>query len=302
MITLRPVLVRPGILDSPRVCALSVACQLFFRNLLHACDGAGRFVADPDELRAALYRLATRVSSPHVKAWMIECHQAGIVKLYTREATGYGEVKAYGQLDTKRRVLYPGPADEPELFTTDPPGPIQNTHANFPRAELNRRELKDPPNPPQPGGGKGEKLPSQTDSSDPLFLVLCQIEGSDPSQLTTRGRRRITRALAAIREVKPDVDQHDLSRAAQAWFELFPRARILTASALSLHWAKLVKVTARMKPPTLEAEPLGWRDWINENTPDTPYARGGEKEGFQWGDLADYYRAYLIEKVTRKTS
>lgn len=134
MIHLRDVLVRPEILDSERVCALTPTCQLFFRNLLHACDGAGRFLADAEELRDALYRRAPGVTSPHVEAWLRKCHQARLVKLYTRGVKGYGEILNYGQRDGKRRVLHPGPDEEPDLFSTDPPGGIGN--------EVNRREGK----------------------------------------------------------------------------------------------------------------------------------------------------------------
>ena len=108
---LRDCIVRSGIVDSARVCALPIACQLFFRNLLHACDGAGRFPADADELRNAFYWRSPGVSKPHVEAWLTKCHQARLVNLYTRGGKAYGEMPNYGQRDTKRRVLYPGPDD-----------------------------------------------------------------------------------------------------------------------------------------------------------------------------------------------
>lgn len=123
MIIPRPVLVRAGIIDSARVCALPIACQLFFRNLLHACDGRGLFPADADELRAAFYRRAPGVSKPHVEAWLTKCHQAGLVNLYTRGGKGYGELINFGQRDTKRAQLYPPPDDGELNFTGPPPDP-----------------------------------------------------------------------------------------------------------------------------------------------------------------------------------
>lgn len=122
---LRDCIVRSGIVDSARVCALPVACQLFFRNLLHACDGAGRFPADADELRNAFYWRSPGVSKPHVEAWLTKCHQAGLVKLYTSGGKAYGGMPNYGQRDTKRRVLYP-PPDDGELnfaVSLDPDDP-----------------------------------------------------------------------------------------------------------------------------------------------------------------------------------
>jgi len=122
MIIPREVLVRPGIIDSERVCALSLAGQLFFRNLLHCCDGAGRFPADAAEIRHALYYRTPNVASSHVEAWMQKCAEARLVKLYTRGGKRYGEILNYGQRDTKRRTLYPPAEGQDELIlAADPP-------------------------------------------------------------------------------------------------------------------------------------------------------------------------------------
>jgi len=149
MIPLRDVLVRPGVIDSERVIALPVTCQLFFRNLLHCCDGAGIFPADVAELRAAFYWRSPGVSNPHVETWLTKCHQAGLVKLYTRGGKPYGELINYGQRDTKRRKLYPGP-DDGELNFAAPPGDPPKPRPAA--SELNRRESPQPP--AERGAGK----------------------------------------------------------------------------------------------------------------------------------------------------
>lgn len=46
-------------------------------------------------------------------------------------------------------------------------------------------------------------------------------------------------------------------------------------------------------------EPDDWRNWINEHTPEAPYARGQEKEGAQWCELERAYQSYLVEQVSR---
>lgn len=161
----RPVLVREGILDSERVCRLGLAQQLFFRNLLHVCDGAERFDADADDLRFTLYRRSLdRVKAGHVRQWLQELHAAGLIELYTRSGKAYGRVLNYGQRDTKRKVLHPSPDDEPELPLAPPDPPAAPSRPKRPRrvadappaADMNRSEMKgrgarrEAPPPPPP--------------------------------------------------------------------------------------------------------------------------------------------------------
>lgn len=157
----RPVLVREGILDSERVCALDLPQQLFFRNLLHVCDGADRFDADADDLRLTLYRRSRdRVKIHHVQQWLMDLRAARLVILYTRSGKTFGQVLNYGQRDTKRKVLHPAPDDEAELPLVpsasppkpqrDKPPPPRLGHSSPPAPppsdspkELNGSEVKD---------------------------------------------------------------------------------------------------------------------------------------------------------------
>jgi len=320
---LRDCLVRYGIVHSKRVCALPVATQLFFRNLLHTCDGAGRFLADADDLRIALYQHALdRVTRLHVSRWLAECHTAELVRLYTGpDGRGYGEVLNYGQRDSKRKVLHPAREPDQLNFASAIPEPPSGPDPNRPEQaepaessaplELNRREKKSPQPPPEAGAGEEESsmnsvqadigYRTQAQLDRELFETLAALEGSPIAKLTQPGRAAITRALASIRRANGGLLPIDLENAAAAWKKLFPTAS-LTARAMATHWAKLQGPAAmRAKPSALvEPEPLGWRDWINENTPDCDYARGHAKEGTPWHDLDAGYRRYLIEKVTRR--
>ncbi|HWA07939.1 MAG TPA: hypothetical protein VG838_00580 [Opitutaceae bacterium] len=143
---LRDCLVRMGIVTSDRVCRLSPVVQLFFRNLLHICDGAGRFEARAAILRAVLYAPSLhKISERDVQGWLTQCHQAGLVKLYTVGGAGYGKVLNYGQRDTKRRVLYPAedgeqlslapPEHEPGFFSSDQKG-RKSPHSPPPGGEV----------------------------------------------------------------------------------------------------------------------------------------------------------------------
>jgi len=159
----RPVLVREGILDSERVCRLGLAQQLFFRNLLHVCDGADRFDADADDLRFTLYRRSLgRVKAGHIRQWLQELHTAGLIELYTVSGKPYGKILNYGQRDTKRKVLHPSPDGEPELplgIAEAPPSAPKRRQAAVATVAvaMNRSEVKGrgarrgtpPPPPPE---------------------------------------------------------------------------------------------------------------------------------------------------------
>ena len=44
-------------------------------------------------------------------------------------------------------------------------------------------------------------------------------------------------------------------------------------------------------------EPNGWRNWINENAPDSVYARGGTREGEQWSALDRTTQDWLTKQT-----
>ena len=136
---LRPVLVRDGVMHSDKLCRMDPVIQLFFRNLLHACDGADRFNADVDDLRLDLYRKSLdRVKRHHVQKWLLACRDARVIELYTRSGKPFGRVLNYGQRDKKRKVIHPAPDDEAELplLGGDDPPPKPKPL----KKEVNRRE------------------------------------------------------------------------------------------------------------------------------------------------------------------
>lgn len=146
------------------------------------------------------------------------------------------------------------------------------------------------------------RRPGSTDKAEPfpvryffdrLCRTVCELEGSDPARLTEAGTRKIRNAVAAIQRVKADLHPDDLIAAAGAFKKLFP-TQSLTARLLVEHWAKLVgnrAVAAAVK--LVEDEPPCWREWINQNTPDAPFAAGNHRAGAQWSDLDASYRRYL---------
>lgn len=183
---LREILMDPGILSSQRVSRLSPFAQLFYRNLMHACDGGGVFENDPLMLCTHLYpRALDRVKPKTIATWLIECQGAGLVRFYTDDkGRSLGEYATWLQRDTKRRRRFAQrehtPGELPQLFSHSPPGSRDT--------ELNGREV--PPTPSTAGGS----------AASPIFRT------TDTRAMPARRVRRLPK-LADLREEKAEIDK-----------------------------------------------------------------------------------------------
>lgn len=265
MIIPREVLVRPGIIDSERVCALPIACQLFFRNLLHACDGRGRFPADAAELRSAFYRRCPGVSTAHVEAWLVKCHQARLVMLYTSGGRAYGEVVNYGQRDTKRRELYPSPDDGELNFAgppADPPDPPDR-----PSIQKNRME----------GKGK-ERAGRATPAPDSQELWLSRLREQFPGVDVDAELRAAARNRA--------LQNKKLER---QWFERHWLANLSTVVEFT---------TAAGTTQTVQlAEPEGWRVYLKDRYYEEEWAQTAQV--MPWASLPKNWQEKILREVRR---
>lgn len=266
---LRDCLVRSGIVDSERVCALKPATQLFFRNILHVCDGAARFEADADRLRTVLYgRSLHVVAKRDVARWMTECHLAGLIRLYTRSGRGYGEVINYGQRDTKRRKLYPGPhddelnfaapissGDEPEVAYPAPP-PLRKK-----RSEEKGRETREALIP----------LPAPAEShEDWLARVQAAWPGVNIAAELARAQAKKAKAGEALE---------------RGWFEAYwlPKCTAVVTKK-EIFAPKVIAIS--------EGEPEGWRD-VLEGTP-----LGDEVKA--WSELSASQQAFVRGQLKQR--
>ncbi len=281
---LRDCLVRYGIVDSPRVCRLSVPVQLFFRNLLHAGDGAGRFKVDYDDLRTTFYRHALdRVTRRHITSWLAECHSAGLVRLYTGpDGAGYCELLNYGQRDTKRRVIHPGPQDDALNFERPPaaeppprPPPSESeqkgSECESPADEIGLNPRRKAAHTHTP------RKTSHLSSLDPKHLDT-YLEHLGTQNPGVNIRAEITRATAYVRRIRGSGAKLTLKFFEENWL---PKAG---GPSLSEH-APIERIPE---------EPDDWREMVNDEFPSSDYARGGSKEGTAWADLdADIRRHFL---------
>ena len=125
---LREILVYPEILQSRKVCSLKPFAQLFYRNLMHVCDGAGIFENDPEMLCRALYpRALDRVTPQAVATWLMECQQAGLIGLHTDDrGRALGEFTDWLQKDLNRKRRFQSRREQPPeelagLYAADDP-------------------------------------------------------------------------------------------------------------------------------------------------------------------------------------
>jgi hypothetical protein len=262
MMPLREVLVRPGIIDSERVCALPLACQLFFRNLMHCCDGKARFPADAAELRAALYWRTPAVTSPHIEVWLQKCAQARLVKLYTRDGKKYGEVENYGQRDTARKAIYPPPPGQVEMNLDADPPPKKR------KKNLNRIE------------GEGEPAPEGATPPAPVNFAMAESEQAWIARLRTQWpginiERELGNATANRQRAGKTLER--------GWFEK--------------HWLPNVTPTVSFATGTavpaapISAEPEAWRAWLKENYYGESWAQSAA--AYPWEMLPTNYRSKI---------
>jgi hypothetical protein len=163
---------------------------------------------------------------------------------------------------------------------------------------------------PPPPAAKGEFSSASPSSPKPVPLgfshhsavvvaALRQAEGTAGTALTASAHRELVHAAGEILTVDPRATAAEIAAAAVLYRRAFPTAT-LTAHALAKHWPRLQAPapTARAAA-TVPAEPAGWRDWIAENCPDSPFAPGGEKSGLAWPDLDPDHRRHLIRQLTQ---
>jgi hypothetical protein len=183
-------------------------------------------------------------------------------------------------------------------------GSSTNLPRVVPRAlELNLNTPSPSPSPKNtlrpPDGERGATIPKapKKHARNPLLDALVACDGSNPEQVTGSAWAAAAKALKEIKEVAPEVTPEEIAARARVYKALMPNVSI-GPSALAKHWARCQpgRKQAELKP--IE-EPFDWRNWINENSPDTPYARGGEKEGAQWSELDRSYQTYLVEQIGR---
>ena len=71
-----------------------------------------------------------------------------------------------------------------------------------------------------------------------------------------------------------------------------------------LNWINKCEPTMGQQTPnasisTSLPEPNGWRAWVNDNAPDSVYARGGAREGEQWSALDRTTQDWLTKQTAR---
>lgn len=268
---LRPVLVREGILDSDKVCRLALVTQLFFRNLLHVCDGADRFDANADDLRLDLYRRALdRVKKQHIEQWLQECREARLIELYTRSGKRFGRVLNYGQRDAKRKAIHPAPEDEAELpLVTDDPPPAPRPPRTKPRASA----------PPSFKGMESNRIEGrETARNAPPTPSL-----SDDDWLRN------------LMPLYPHVNLVAELAACQKKFPSTGRVFFETKWLANCEKAVTLK-TANGQVITIEPEPEAWKLYLKDTYEGESWAASAA--AYPWAEMPPQWRAKIFKEMT----
>lgn len=113
-------ILRMGILTSDPVNTLSWGAEVFYRRLMSIADDYGRFDGRTVILRASLYPLSLdRVRDSDIHAWIGECHEAELVRLYSCvNGKPHLEIVKFGQR-VQSKSKWPDPKDynNPPLST-----------------------------------------------------------------------------------------------------------------------------------------------------------------------------------------
>jgi len=187
----------------------------------------------------------------------------------------------------------PGPEIEEEIDKQSSDAPIPAPPA--PKRESPSASPSSPnPNPPAAVFGLRPGLDAL------LIAALRRAEGTAAATLSASARRELEHAAREILAVSADANSYSVEAAAAAYRRAFPTAT-LTAHALAKHWPRLQApaASASRSAPSVPAEPAGWREWIAENCPDSPFAPGGEKSALTWADLDPDHRRHLLLQLTQ---
>lgn len=111
-------ILRPGILSSERVDALSYEAEVFYRRLMSKVDDYGRFDAHWRVLRSELYPMRTeRISQEQIETWLEECtrtlpgEEEPLVRVYSVGRKQFLELTNFRQrIRVKAESKYPEPA------------------------------------------------------------------------------------------------------------------------------------------------------------------------------------------------
>lgn len=262
--TLRDCMLYAGIRTSQRFARLSWFERDFFYGLLHAAWPAGRFESDVEILRAALYGpLLSKVSKRDVQNALVQCHEVGLIKLWTDDSgRGWGEVTKYRQTGLRKRKSsddadpppIPPPDDGPGLWS---PKPAPQTEG--------KKEGR---------GTQATPAPKKESDADWRARLAKQYPHIDLDREFAQATKYQTRAGKKLDRL---------------WFERHWLANIGEPVSFA--------TAANGQAAPIEPEPEAWGVWLEEAYPGNVYAKGGSHEGTPWAELPATVRAKIAREL-----
>lgn len=277
---MRDCLLYAGIRGSARFAKLSWFQRDFFYGLLNAADPMGRFEANVDVLRAVLYApVLSKVSKRDVQGALAACQQAELVKLWTKDGRGYGEVVNYRQRGLKmRRSEIPPPVtltDDELAFggVGVPPANAPPRAGDMMGYEEKRRE--------------GKMCQEARPSSPPI------INFQKESLSEWKERLRVECSGVDVEGELAKAVKHKGGAVEREWFEKhwLPRVGTDVVTARDLGDSRVQRMEDK------EPEPDGWREVLFP----TKFGAGGIWECKMWREVPANTKAWVREQLGERS-
>lgn len=106
-------IIREGIISSPRINALSLGAEVFYRRVMTVADDYGRYHASPVTLRGALWPICPeKVTEKQIVSWLSECLATAnpLIIIYEVQGCTYLQITDFGQ-QIRGKSKFPAPEE-----------------------------------------------------------------------------------------------------------------------------------------------------------------------------------------------
>jgi len=149
-----------------------------------------------------------------------------------------------------------------------------------------------PPDGGQPAPEEGSPAePKKERKRNELLDTLAKIDGADPLKVPPMGWSKYAKVLKNVKTVVPEITPEILLRAAKKYRQIHPTWE-LTATALASHWGECY-TDEKPEPQKTLPEPVGWKEFVDKNMPDCPYAG----IAVTWGQVDPEHQQWIINAM-----
>ena len=263
--------VRASAIESEAVNSLSWQAEVFWRRLLNRVDDFGRFTANANLLRAALFPLQLeKVNTAKVTQLLAECEKAGLVFRYDAAGKQLLVMNKWENGRAKRSDYAEPPANICERMKTYV-YTCKHKHAYAPDSDSDSD--------------------TDTDAVGKSAAVAAPTSVSDSEWLQSLGQLPTYAGIDVGREHGKMV----------AWCSANRKQPTRRRFINWLNHAERPMQVGQARPPQRPAirEPQGWKGYLNRTYPESVYSAGGKTEAHEWAQLPSDVQTKLAGEIRR---